>query len=371
MGALTDALLNALGFAGNVVDTPGSVARGLLAGEPGRAFGGILDPSQRVSGREMLEGYGALGPNQEGLDLGDILGFGAEMVTDPTNLLIPGAARATSAAARRARGFNQAQAAIEAAGGMPRALAQRTALGDKFGPKIYYMPEIGPEGANVFYPRPLFLDPAGASEMALANANLAADPVDAAAQIQARVRPVYAYAEELMPQVDDMSAAQHARMVQQIGSRPGMEGFPRFASVHAEDDAGRQLLALKEMVDRYRFGRDVPPIETSGRLPWNATQGQLGQRMYEDLMESGVQGLTRPDQFEYGGRWMSSPAEARLAAKVGYPMVPRVPYPAAQILEDANIFSPMIYDAPMRVPTQLPLAGAVIGANVLRGMRER
>ena len=81
------ALLDALQFAGNVLDTPGSIARGLLAGDPSRAMHGILDPSQRVSGRDMLESWGALAPNQEGLDLGDALGFGAEMLTDPLNWL--------------------------------------------------------------------------------------------------------------------------------------------------------------------------------------------------------------------------------------------------------------------------------------------
>lgn len=74
---------------GNVLDTPGSFVRGVLAGEPGRAFSGILDPSQRVSGRDLLENYGLAVPNQEGLFnsvgdfLGDVGGFGLEIATDP------------------------------------------------------------------------------------------------------------------------------------------------------------------------------------------------------------------------------------------------------------------------------------------------
>jgi len=72
-------LLDILQGVGDVVDTPGSVVRGLIAGDPGRAFGGILDPSQRVSGREMLgleEGVG-----------NEILGIGASLATDPLMLL--------------------------------------------------------------------------------------------------------------------------------------------------------------------------------------------------------------------------------------------------------------------------------------------
>lgn len=80
-------LLDALTTAGNVLDTPGSVARGLLAGNPGAALGGIFDPSQRVYGRDLLEGYGLLGENMPGFDLGDVAGFGAEVATDPLNLL--------------------------------------------------------------------------------------------------------------------------------------------------------------------------------------------------------------------------------------------------------------------------------------------
>ena len=49
------ALLDILQGIGDVANTPGSIVRGLLAGEPSRAFSGILDPEQRVGGREMLQ----------------------------------------------------------------------------------------------------------------------------------------------------------------------------------------------------------------------------------------------------------------------------------------------------------------------------
>lgn len=79
-------LLEALGVVGDVFDTPGSVARGLLSGNAGRAFGGILDPSQRVSGKEMLGQWGLINPEDEGLG-GEIAGIGASLATDPLMLL--------------------------------------------------------------------------------------------------------------------------------------------------------------------------------------------------------------------------------------------------------------------------------------------
>ncbi len=86
-------LLDALGTVGNILDTPGSVVRGLMGGDPSRALGGIFDPSKRVGGREMLENWGVLNENEEGLDGGDVGGFLAEMITDPLNLMGAGALR--------------------------------------------------------------------------------------------------------------------------------------------------------------------------------------------------------------------------------------------------------------------------------------
>lgn len=74
-----DPVLELLSGLGYVLDTPGALTRGLLSGRPG----------ERASGRDMLESWGVLGANQEGLDWGDAAGFGAEMLVDPLNLLMP------------------------------------------------------------------------------------------------------------------------------------------------------------------------------------------------------------------------------------------------------------------------------------------
>ena len=75
---LGDLGLGALGTLGNIFDTPGSFVRGLLAGEPGRAFGGVFDPSQRVSGKELV---GIEDDPDSWWD--DVGGIGTEILTDP------------------------------------------------------------------------------------------------------------------------------------------------------------------------------------------------------------------------------------------------------------------------------------------------
>ena len=89
-----------LQWLGETLDKPGRAARGLLAGRPGEIANlipfsdtmGLTDPSQSVSGRDLLEQAGLAGPNQVGrLDAGDVAGFGAEILLDPTTYLTFGA----------------------------------------------------------------------------------------------------------------------------------------------------------------------------------------------------------------------------------------------------------------------------------------
>lgn len=78
-------LIDLLSGVGNVLDTPGRFARTALAGR--NPFETVFDPSKGVSGRDLLQQYGMVGENQDGLDGGDIGGFMAEMALDPTNLI--------------------------------------------------------------------------------------------------------------------------------------------------------------------------------------------------------------------------------------------------------------------------------------------
>lgn len=90
-------VLESLQYVGETLDKPGAALRGLLAGRPDQLLNllpfsdtvGITDPSQRVSGRDLLQEWGIADANQPGLDRWDVAGFLAEEVLDPVNW-VPG-----------------------------------------------------------------------------------------------------------------------------------------------------------------------------------------------------------------------------------------------------------------------------------------
>ena len=125
------ALLEALGVVGNVLDTPGAFLRTSLAGR--NPFPGVLDPSQRVGGRELLEGWGVLSPNTEGFDAGDVAGFGAEVLLDPLNLVGAGVATKLGLARHGAKVKNLAREQMLAKGAMPAEVAAQTMARDTAG----------------------------------------------------------------------------------------------------------------------------------------------------------------------------------------------------------------------------------------------
>lgn len=94
--------LTGLSWLGTVLDTPGSVVRGLVHGTPERALGGIFDPSQRVHGRELLH-QSPDTPFFSGEGMG---AFGAEIALDPLTYLTFGGS-ALSRAGQAARKVGQ------------------------------------------------------------------------------------------------------------------------------------------------------------------------------------------------------------------------------------------------------------------------
>lgn len=111
-------LADVLAGIGYVADTPGALARGVLAGRPG----------ERLGGREMLESWGAVGPNRDGLDAGDAWGLGADMLFDPLNLIGAGWLTKLMAGNKAIRKSNAASAALRAAGAMPEEVAKLTKI---------------------------------------------------------------------------------------------------------------------------------------------------------------------------------------------------------------------------------------------------
>ena len=100
---------------GNVMDLPGSMVRDVLAWQ--NPLDQVLSPfsgENRSSGRDVLEKWGALDDNEEGLDWGDVAWFGLELATDPTNLIPAGLIGKTLKGAKLAKAHNVGVAAKEA-----------------------------------------------------------------------------------------------------------------------------------------------------------------------------------------------------------------------------------------------------------------
>lgn len=120
-----------------LLGTPDAYLRGLMVGSPGKKV---------WSGRDVLERWGAVGPDQEGLDLGDIGGFALDVLNplSPTNLLFGwtkalgkgamagakglGGVSKAAAAWKGAEALAQAKSLLGAAGGAAKAIAPGYAM---------------------------------------------------------------------------------------------------------------------------------------------------------------------------------------------------------------------------------------------------
>lgn len=77
-------LLDLLDKAGNLFDLPGSMVRDALTlNNPLDQLLSPLSSDNRMDGRDVLEKWGMLGPNTEGLDVGDVAGTAAGIALDP------------------------------------------------------------------------------------------------------------------------------------------------------------------------------------------------------------------------------------------------------------------------------------------------
>ncbi len=110
------------------IDKPAAAVRGVLAtGDPTQLLHAIpfsesmgIAPRKRYSGRELLRKHRLVGRNKPGFDLGDVAGFGAEVVLDPLWLLaglplVKGAAKAGATGIQGAKTLGEAQKAYKAA----------------------------------------------------------------------------------------------------------------------------------------------------------------------------------------------------------------------------------------------------------------
>ena len=124
--------MSGLQYAGESLDKFGQASRGLLAGKWGEVLNAIpfsdamgltssegllgkyglnvTDDEDAVSGRDLLEKYAGLSPNEEGIDRGDWAGFAADVLLDPTTYM--------------SGGLNQVGKALKRAGMLPDVATQ-------------------------------------------------------------------------------------------------------------------------------------------------------------------------------------------------------------------------------------------------------
>lgn len=117
-------LLSGLGWLGETLDKSfgGRTVRGLLGGQGVGSFAHLIPLSDTFGltesrgpespalladkadvpwGRDLLEQWGALDPNTEGIDWGDVAGFGLDVALDPVSYLAPGALTGAGRLARK------------------------------------------------------------------------------------------------------------------------------------------------------------------------------------------------------------------------------------------------------------------------------
>lgn len=135
-----------IGGVGYALDTPRALAHGAIGNLADLAYRRNRVKGWRASGREMLESLGALGENQEGLDVGDAAGLGVELALDPMNLvgglgflkkLLQG--KKIAKVAKQIEASNEASRILRKKGAMPEEIAEATKWVDEWGaPRKFY-----------------------------------------------------------------------------------------------------------------------------------------------------------------------------------------------------------------------------------------
>ena len=133
---LVGTTLGGLGTIGNVLDTPGSVIRGLLAGKTDRAFSGIFDWDKRVSGSELI------GKDPNKFSWG---GLGVEVLTDPLTFLTFGSLTGAGKLAQTAGKLAPRVKAAQVFGRDTAKLAERLAkVEGKLNTPLAFKPGLSP-----------------------------------------------------------------------------------------------------------------------------------------------------------------------------------------------------------------------------------
>lgn len=393
-----DGLLQALGAIGNVVDTPGSVARGLgsagvrglrgLLGDEeqgqlsardfGRAFAGIGDPSQRVYGSEWT---------------GDPWsGMAVDMVADPLNLLGGAGLLKGAKAAKLAKANNAKRASMLATGGMPEEIAKLTKIVDESGKplktyhgtgEVFDKFDVEKLDPNALYGKGIYktADPEIASEYASAR-NKAMLNQEMLPEFNKRV-------DSLVPQFKRQYGswtAAHPEDVAMLMKDSARRGDPSLAGYlkdfgvesHFDDLMTKPKPNVRMGYVDARNPLNIDDIKTDfdmhGALSQGDNLGYEGNSLLPYDMGGGDD-LLPSDYMRYlTDRGHNTQQVLRGAGydsmmHTGGAITGGKPHQVVIALDPSQVYSPWIAPASQRVPRQSPLLAALLAGNSARTQR--
>lgn len=361
---ILDALLSGVGVVGNVLDTPGAIVRNTFSGRD--PFSGLnpFDAEGRASGRDMLESWGWLGQNEEGLDWGDAAGFGAELLTDPLNLIGGGVAKNTSLLAKEAKAANALTDARHAAGWMPADVARATSVVDEAGlPRRMY--HGTPHQFDAIDPAKFQDGLHGRGYYMTSNPEVATD---------------YAYPKSAyFNGLDDMVEAGYSPNIrtQYADIRNPLQMDSPMLRVEAEEMARRARQAVPDMAEDASFLAD-DAADSGGPM---LSLGDEGDAASTVRVRPNPSPFVSPDSFrrsliDYTRRAADNGQDSvveRLKA-LGYDGIQETGgtrmgggnlHDVLIAFDPEQVYKPWVADDYRAIPSQLPLLGALLGHHAL------
>lgn len=343
MNALLDAILSGLSTAGYVLDTPGALLRGALSGRPG----------ERASGRDMLESWGVLGENQDGIDAGDVLGFGADVLVDPLNLLGAGMVKRGLGLADDVAKSNKLREAMLAKGAMPEEVAKMTQAADASGPMMLLRGARNDAAPLPFSQWTRDVDYANRAS----GADELEDAWNAMTQKQASIDMAKA-------RLDDLKAGEWDRNVERM-MRPEPEPVWR----DSYGDTANTWDEASGIVDDISADmQDANQAFLTQRIPEMEMEMELTRQLFGDLsprVDRGYLDIRNPYRGSLSQRYYYDPAVAKEMMAEGYDGAVSgtgafVPFRKEQI------YYPAVAPAARRAPSMNPLLAAIASQNALQ-----
>lgn len=330
----------------------------------------------------MLESWGALSPNQDGLDWGDVAGFGADLVVDPLNLLGAGMVKRGLGLADDVARSNKVREAMLAKGAMPEEVARLTKVVDDSGMPVrnfhgtpwswdgrFDISKNAPSDGLLAGPGAYFTnDPGIASEYALKNI------IGYSGKHHGpNVKSAYLDARNPFP-FEGISTADKKRAIAESWLRNVEKSYPY----------GMEWLRSNADQHMDKFG-EVLPLSLDELQPW--LEGATNERMWNGLQRLGkaVRGehdasmremlLKSPLRYYARGNSVSPTPSATLLNKslqdAGYDAISYPggmatmgrPHDAINIFDPSQIYYPAVAPAERVAPSINPILAALAAIN--------